>query len=147
MQPAAQITWVVTTAIQSRSPRAGATHSRENRPMQCLHNRRLESTRRGRRSSRLLGLLSTLAVSGVAQAAPQFVQVNAATPETPQPSVVVPYSAAQTAGNVNVVVVGWNDSTVSVTSVTDTKGNAYSRAVGPTAFSDDATRGVGGKRS
>jgi hypothetical protein len=54
----------------------------------------------------LLGLLSTLTVGGIAQAAPQFVQVNAATPQTPQASVVVLYSAAQTAGSVNVVVVG-----------------------------------------
>src|SRR5262249_34214116 len=32
----------------------------------------------------------------------------------------------------NVVAVGWNNSTSSVTSVTDSRGNAYSRAIGPT---------------
>src|SRR5207247_1030248 len=48
-----------------------------------------------------------------------FVQVNAAVPQTPQATVTVGYAGAQTAGNLNVVIVGWNDSTALVTSVTD----------------------------
>ena len=44
----------------------------------------------------------------------------------------MPYLSAQTAGNLNIVVVGWNDSTSAVSSITDSKGNTYSRAVGPT---------------
>ena len=40
---------------------------------------------------------------------PTYVQGNSATPQTPQTTVTVPYTAAQTAGNLNVVVVGWND--------------------------------------
>ena len=63
-----------------------------------------------------------------------FVQQNYATPQTPQSSVAVLYLAAQTAGNLNVVVVGWNDTTATVTSVIDTKGNVYTRAVGPTTY-------------
>ena len=44
----------------------------------------------------------------------------------------VTYTSAQTAGNLNVVVVGWNDTTAAVSSVTDSSGNVYTLAVGPT---------------
>jgi len=47
-------------------------------------------------------------------------------------SVIIPYKAAQSAGDLNVVVVGWYDVTAHVQSVTDSKGNAYALAVGPT---------------
>jgi hypothetical protein len=52
----------------------------------------------------------------------------------PHPSaatVTVPYASQQLAGNLNVVVVGWNDSSAQVSSVTDTIGNTYQLAVGP----------------
>jgi hypothetical protein len=49
---------------------------------------------------------------------------------------------AQTAGNLNVVVVGWNDSTPQINSVTDSKGNAYVLAVGPTVQSGTATQAI-----
>jgi glucose/arabinose dehydrogenase len=54
-----------------------------------------------------------------------FVQVNSAVPQSPQSVVNVPFNQAQTAGNLNVVVVGWNESTGNITSVTDSAGNAY----------------------
>ncbi len=57
-----------------------------------------------------------------------FVQVNAADPQTPSASVPVAFTAAQTAGNLNVVAVGWNDTTSTVNSVTDTRGNTYTQA-------------------
>jgi hypothetical protein len=64
---------------------------------------------------------------------PAFVQVNSGTPQSSTvSSVAVTYTAVQTAGNLNVVIVGWKDTTASVASVTDTKGNVYTRAVGPT---------------
>jgi len=63
-----------------------------------------------------------------------FVQVNSATPQTAQTVVTAKYNAAQTAGDLNVVVVGWNDITAVVSSVVDTKGNTYALAVGPTRF-------------
>ena len=63
---------------------------------------------------------------------PTFIQSNYAIPQTPQTTVTVPYTAAQTAGNLNVVVVGWADSLAQVISVTDTRGNVYQLAVGPT---------------
>ena len=61
-----------------------------------------------------------------------YVQGNYATPQTPQTTVSVKFNAAQIAGDLNVVVVGWNDSTATVSAVVDTAGNAYTRAVGPT---------------
>ena len=61
-----------------------------------------------------------------------FGQVAAATPQSPTATVAVTYPAAQTAGDLNVVVVGWNDTTATVQSVKDSAGNTYSLAIGPT---------------
>jgi len=61
-----------------------------------------------------------------------FVQVAAATPRTPTASVPVTYTVPQTAGNLNIVVVGWNDTTSTITSVSDSNLNQYFFAVGPT---------------
>jgi len=47
-------------------------------------------------------------------------------------SVAIAYPAAQTAGDLNVVAVMWGDTTSSVSSVTDSKLNTYTLAVGPT---------------
>jgi fibronectin type III domain protein len=49
--------------------------------------------------------------------------------------VQVTYAEAQAAGNLNVVIVGWNDTTAQVSSITDSKGNVYQLAVGPTQVS------------
>jgi len=61
-----------------------------------------------------------------------FIQVAAATPQSSPTSVSVPYTSSQTAGDLNIVVVGWNNSTSVVQSVQDSAGNAYSLAIGPT---------------
>jgi hypothetical protein len=61
-----------------------------------------------------------------------YVQSNYATPQGSQTPVSVTFNAAQAAGDLNVVVVGWNDATAVVNSVTDSRGNAYALAVGPT---------------
>jgi hypothetical protein len=61
-----------------------------------------------------------------------FAQVAAATPQSPQSTVSVTYPAAQTLGDLNIVVVGWSDTTSSVTAVSDSQGNSYSLAIGPT---------------
>jgi uncharacterized repeat protein (TIGR01451 family) len=61
-----------------------------------------------------------------------FRQVNAAVPQTAQTTVTVPFAAAQTAGNLNVVAIGWSTPTVQVIGVTDTTGNNYTVAAGPT---------------
>ena len=57
-----------------------------------------------------------------------FVQVKAATPQTASSSVTVAFAVAQTAGNLNIVAVGWNDTTSTVTSVSDSRGNTYTQA-------------------
>jgi hypothetical protein len=61
-----------------------------------------------------------------------FVQVASATPQSSPTAVTVAYPSAQTAGDLNVVVVGINDTTTTVQSVQDTAGNVYTRAIGPT---------------
>ena len=61
-----------------------------------------------------------------------FVQLNSSTPQSPQTSVLIPYNAPQFAGDLNIVVVGWNDVSHTVSSVTDTLGNHYTAAAGPT---------------
>jgi hypothetical protein len=71
-----------------------------------------------------------------------YVQGNYATPQTPQTTVSVTFTAAQASGDLNVVVVGWNDSTATVTAVTDRRGNAYGLAVGPTVQSSIASQSI-----
>ena len=62
----------------------------------------------------------------------RFVQVASATPQTATTSVPVTYPGPQTAGNLNVVIVGWHDSTATIQSVIDSVGNTYALAAGPT---------------
>jgi len=108
-----------------------------------------------RRSAGVSGLLTVLLAAGgcgrslgdrfssVEQAASvTFVQLNYATPQSSVATVNVPFGAAQSAGNLNVVVVGWNDTTARVSSVTDTLGNAYQLAVGPTAAAGALTQAI-----
>ena len=59
---------------------------------------------------------------------PTFVQVVAATPQTNQSVVTVKYPSAQTAGDTNIVAIGWNAATGSVASVVDSAGNVYQQA-------------------
>jgi glucose/arabinose dehydrogenase/PKD repeat protein len=63
-----------------------------------------------------------------APANPTFVQVGAATPQSPMSTVSTLFPQPQSAGNLNAIVVGWNDSTGNVTSVTDSAGNTYTLA-------------------
>ena len=60
---------------------------------------------------------------------PAFVQQNYATPQTPQAQVTVAYSGAQTAGDANVLAIGWNDTNASINGVSDSSGNTYLVAV------------------
>jgi hypothetical protein len=66
-----------------------------------------------------------------------FVQSNSG-PSTIQASnktVAVSYTVAETAGDLNLVVVGWGDTTSTISAVSDSKANAYTLAVGPTSGS------------
>ena len=60
-------------------------------------------------------------------------QVAAATPQSPTATVSVTFPHAQSAGDLNIVVVGWNDITSSVQLVKDSAGNTYNLAIGPTS--------------
>ena len=71
-----------------------------------------------------------------------FIQLSSATPQSAQVTVPVTFASAQTSGNLNVVVVGWNDTTAAVNSVTDSIGNVYTLAVGPTANPGSVTQSI-----
>jgi hypothetical protein len=89
-----------------------------------------------------IGVLTLQALAGSAYAAIGFVQGNYATPQSPQSVVSVIFSSAQAVGDLNVVVVGWNDTTATVSSVTDSKGNVYTLAVGPTQASGNLSQSI-----
>ena len=77
-----------------------------------------------------------------AMAQPGYVQGNYAVPQTPQTTVTLPYTSAQTAGDLNVAVVGWNETTAKVSSLSDTSGNVYTLAVGPTLLSGTLSQAI-----
>jgi hypothetical protein len=74
-------------------------------------------------------------------ASAKFVQTSSAVPQTPEASVSLDYPQPQSAGNTSIVVVGWNDSTSDVASVTDTAGNSYQVAA-PTARGDGVSQAI-----
>jgi hypothetical protein len=69
-----------------------------------------------------------------------FIQGNFSNPQTPQSSVPVTYTVAQGAGDLNVIIIGWNDSTATVNTVHDTVGNAYTAALVPTVQAGSASQ-------
>ena len=73
-----------------------------------------------------------------------FVQGNYAVPQSQQSTVSVAYLKPQVSGDLNVVVVGWNDSIATIASggVTDSSGNIYTLAAGPTVQSGTATQAI-----
>ena len=81
----------------------------------------------------LVGILligsGLLFYGGLASAAPVFVQQNYATPQSPQSSASATYNGGQSAGNLNVIAIGWNNTTSNITTLTDSAGNAYQVAV------------------
>jgi hypothetical protein len=70
-----------------------------------------------------------------ASSGPQVLQSTAATPQTPETTVSASFSLAEQKGDLNVVVVGWNDITSNLSTtapVADAAGNKYHLAIGPT---------------
>jgi len=65
-----------------------------------------------------------------------FVQGHYETTATVK-SVSVVYTAAQAAGDLNVVVAGWRNNACTITSVTDNSANAYVLALGPTHLNNE----------
>jgi chitodextrinase len=60
---------------------------------------------------------------------PTFVQQSYAAPQSPQSVVSTTYASGQTAGDTNIVAIGWNDTSASITSVSDSAGNVYQPAL------------------
>jgi hypothetical protein len=56
--------------------------------------------------------------------------------------VTVSYPGAQNAGDLNVVIVGWVDSTTRVSSLTDSSGNLYQLAIGPTVLTGTSSQSI-----
>jgi hypothetical protein len=79
------------------------------------------------------GLSGSLTNGFTYSSAITFVQAVAAVPQATQTTVSATYPAAQTAGDLNVVIVGWDNTTTAVQSVVDSRGNAYQLAIGPTS--------------
>ena len=100
----------------------------------CHFQKPAPHSRRGGLAALALSALACCLQPEPVLAAPtiSYVQGNDATPQTPQTTVSIKFNSAQTAGNLNVIVVGWNDSTAVVNGVSDTQGNVYALAVGPT---------------
>jgi glucose/arabinose dehydrogenase/chitodextrinase len=88
------------------------------------------------------GATYTATYNAVAAPAPlAFVQANSATPQTNQTQVSVVYTAPQVAGDTNILVIGWSNSTSNITSVTDSAGNVYQLAV-PTARGNGVSQAI-----
>jgi Abnormal spindle-like microcephaly-assoc'd, ASPM-SPD-2-Hydin/Fibronectin type III domain len=127
--------------LKSAGFACGALHLQSGGALQSRNKRWFASGHRLSKLAKLVALgaamlgcfVQTVPLS--AAAAISYVQGNYATPQTPETTVTVPFTVAQAAGDLNVVVVGWNDTTATVSSVTDKSGNTYTLAVGPTAFS------------
>jgi len=85
---------------------------------------------------------TTQAATGQGPGSVAFIQGSYATPQSPTSTVTVKYAAAQSAGDLNVVVIGWNTPASVVASVTDTMGNAYALAAGPTVQSNAVAQSI-----
>src|SRR4051812_37873333 len=94
----------------------------------------------GKRAGWAIVLL--LAVTTPLQAAINFVQQNSNAPFTTISSITATYTAAQAAGDLNVVVISWEASAGSVQSISDSSGNTYTAAVGPTLLSGIANQTI-----
>jgi Protein of unknown function (DUF4038)/Putative collagen-binding domain of a collagenase len=71
----------------------------------------------------------------------RFVQVSDAVPQSPLSVVSVAYPLPQTAGDTNILAIGWNDATSTIESVTDTAGNAY-KVAAPMARGDGVSQAI-----
>jgi hypothetical protein len=71
-----------------------------------------------------------------------FKQTNSYTSASPQTTATVVFNSAQGAGNLNVLAVAWYNTTAHVLSVTDTRGNTYALAAGPTTQAVAGTQAI-----
>ena len=71
-----------------------------------------------------------------------FVQIATATNLGTLPSQSVTFAQPQQAGDLIVVAIGWTDAISSVATVTDTAGNTYRLAIGPTRLAPDLSQSI-----
>jgi hypothetical protein len=60
---------------------------------------------------------------------PSYVQGASSDPQSSQSSMTISLPQAEKAGDLNVVAIGWNDTTTTISAVTDSTGNPYQVAV------------------
>jgi hypothetical protein len=60
---------------------------------------------------------------------PAFIQQAYSVPQTPQLVLSVPYPQSQSAGNANLLAIGWNDAVATITNISDSVSNNYQIAV------------------
>jgi hypothetical protein len=77
-----------------------------------------------------------------ASSTPKYIQGNSSVPQSKPTTVSLAYTSTQTKANLNVVIVGWNDSTAKISSVSDSAGNVYWLAVGPTVLSGAVSQSI-----
>jgi hypothetical protein len=77
-----------------------------------------------------------------ADSAPALVQLNYATPQDASSSVGVVYVSPQQSGDLNVVVVGWDDITRSIASVSDSKNGTPYKVAAPTTRSSSNSQAI-----
>lgn len=80
------------------------------------------------RSLAVFALLSLL-VNSASEAQAAFIQQNYTASQSAEFQVVVAYVGAQTSGNANIVAIGWQDMTASISSISDSAGNHYREGV------------------
>lgn len=83
------------------------------------------------------GLVSSVYTYSITSGAIHYIQRgDAASPTCCSQTVQVPMLNNQTKGNLNVVIIGWSDTSATVATVIDTEGNTYTQAL-------NATQGTG----
>ena len=122
----AQVGTTATTTYSDAGLQAAATYSYRIRAKDAANN---------------VGPYSNSASATTSAGAIAYVQGAYSVPDY-EPSVSTTYLAAQTASNLNVVIVGWYDATSTVVSVTDTKGNVYVSAGTPVKRAGVATQAI-----
>jgi hypothetical protein len=119
----------------------GTTYGDTSLSASTAYSYRVRATDAAGNLSGYSGTASATTTQGASSLPPlAFVQAANAVPQTPQTGVSAAFTGVQAAGNLNVVIIGWYNTTSQVTSVTDTAGNTYTLAAGPTIESTAGTQ-------
>ncbi len=86
-------------------------------------------------------VLCSLCAIPVAEATVTLVQGSTGVTEGSH-TISTEFQDAQNAGDLNVVAIGWTDSTTTITSVTDSSGNTYTLGAGPTQITATGTTAI-----